>query len=36
MDIDPKRFVESLAERTTTLGQIFGKEEQAKNYWLIS
>lgn len=30
MDIDPKRFVESLAERTTTLGQIFGKEEQAK------
>ncbi|OAT30129.1 siderophore ABC transporter substrate-binding protein [Proteus myxofaciens] len=30
MDIDSKHFIDSLTERTTELGQIFGKEEQAK------
>lgn len=30
MDIDNKRFIDSLTERTTELGMLFGKEEQAK------
>lgn len=30
MDIDSKRFIDSLAERTTELGQLYNKEDQAK------
>lgn len=30
LDIDPKHFVQSLSERTTQLGEIFGKQAQAK------
>lgn len=30
LDIDPKHFVQSLSERTTQLGEMFGKQQQAQ------